>query len=167
MTRSLSHDPAGNQTSSPVSPATNSAFIYDARNQPLTATVPGQPVVAYTYDALGRRASRTAGGSTETYAYVGEAIGRIDRGGAITDSAIDATGDRLTVGGAWTLPNIRGDVAALLNGAGTGISDAYRYDPFRVSLDISGSSLIDVRPACRQHPALARSRPGLRLRPGR
>ena len=72
---------------------------------------------------------------------VGAAIGRIDRGGgSITDSAIDATGARLTAGGAWTLPTIRGDTAALLNSAGTAISDAFRYDPFGVSLDVSGTS---------------------------
>lgn len=79
-------------------------------NQPLTETAPGQPVVTFTYDALGRRFTRGAAGSTETYSYVGSGIGRIDRGGEnVTDPVIDAMGDRLTVGGAWTIPNARGD----------------------------------------------------------
>ncbi len=141
VTRSFGYDAAGNQTSSPVSPTTNSSWTYDARNQPLTATVPGQPAVTYTYDALGRRASRTANGSTETYAYVGDQVARIDRGsGNVTDSAIDAMGDRLTVGTAWTLPNVRGDVAGLLNAGQSAISDACRYDPFGVSLDVRGTT---------------------------
>jgi RHS repeat-associated protein len=141
VTRNFSYDAAGNQTSSPVSPTTNSTFTYDAVNKPLTVTVPGQSTVTYAYDALGRRRTRTAGGSTETYSYVGDLIARIDRGGGnITDSAIDAMGDRLTVGGAWTIPNVRGDVAGLLNAAQTAVSDAYRYDPYGVNLDIQGST---------------------------
>lgn len=141
VTRSFGYDAAGNQTSSPVSPTTNSTWTYDALNQPLTVSVPGQPVVTYTYDALGRRHTRTAAGATETYQYVGSLIARIDRGGGvITDSAIDAMGDRLTVGGAWTIPTVRGDVAGLLNAGQTAVSDAYRYDPFGVSLDAQGSS---------------------------
>jgi RHS repeat-associated protein len=145
-TRDFGYDPAGNQTSSPVSPTTNSSFTYDAHNQPLSGSVPGQPVVTYTYDALGRRASRTTTNTTETYAYVGSLIGRIDRGGGdVTDSAIDALGDRLTVGGAWTLPNVRGDVAGLLNSNQTAITDAYRYDPFGVDLDSQGTSLNPYR----------------------
>jgi RHS repeat-associated protein len=100
----------------------------------------------YTYDALGRRASRSAAGATETYGYVGDLIGRIDRGsGNITDSAIDALGDRLTVGGAWTIPNVRGDVAGLLNSAGSAVSDAYRYDPFGVGLASQGGSVNPYR----------------------
>lgn len=84
----------------------------------------------YTYDARGRRLSRTAGGAGETYSYVGDRIARIDRGGGIyIDSAIDAMGDRLTVGGAWLVPNVRGDIAALLDAGQTSVSDAYRYDP--------------------------------------
>ena len=72
---------------------------------------------------------------------MGALIGRIDRGaGGVTDSAIDAMGDRLTVGGAWTIPTVRGDVAGLLNTAGSAITDAYRYDPFGVSLASAGSS---------------------------
>jgi YD repeat-containing protein len=141
VTRNFSCDAAGNQTSSPVSPTTNSTWTYDAINKPLTTSVPGQPVVTYAYDALGRRYTRTASGATETYQYVGDAIARIDRGGGnVTDSAIDAMGDRLTVGGAWTVPNVRGDVAALLNSAQTSISDAYRYDAFGVNLDAQGAS---------------------------
>ncbi len=146
VTRTFAYDAAGNQTSSPVSPTTNSSFTYDALNQPLSVAVPSQPTVTYTYDALGRRASRTAAGATETYGYVGELIARIDRGGGnVTDSAIDAMGDRLTVGSAWTLPNVRGDVAGLLNSSQTAVSDAYRYDPFGVTLNTAGSSLNPYR----------------------
>ncbi len=141
MTRNFGYDAAGNQTSSPVNPTTNSTWTYDARNKPLTTTVPGQPVVTYTYDALGRRSTRTASGATETYHYVGDAIARIDRGGGnVTDSAIDSMGDRLTVGATWTVPNVRGDVAALLNSGQTAISDAYRYDPFCVTLATQGTT---------------------------
>ena len=119
-------------------------------------SVPGQPAVTYTYDALGRRSTRTASGATETYQYVGSLIARIDRGGGnITDSAIDAMGDRLTVGGAWTIPTVRGDVAGLLNAGQSAITDAYRYDPFGVSLATQGSS---VNPYRFQGPHRARCR---------
>ena len=108
--------------------------------------MPGQPLVSYTYDALGRRAGRSAAGATETDSNVGSLIARIDRGaGGVTDSAIDAMGDRLTVGGAWTIPTVRGDVAGLLNTAGSAITDAYRYDPFGVSLATAGVSVNPYR----------------------
>ncbi len=77
---------------------------------------------------------------------MGALIARIDRGaGGVTDSAIDAMGDRLTVGGAWTIPTVRGDVAGLLNTAGSAITDAYRYDPFGVSLNTQGTSVNPYR----------------------
>ena len=151
-TRNATYDAAGNQTSSPVGDTTNSSFTYDAENKLLTGSVPGQPTVSYTYDALGRRLSRSAGGAGETYSYVGDQLARIDRGGGIyIDSAIDAMGDRLTVGGAWLVPNVRGDVAALLDAgqtsvaalldAGqTSVSDAYRYDPYGVLLASLGTT---------------------------
>lgn len=122
-TRTATYDAAGNMTSSPVSPTTNSTFTYDALNKPLTEAVPGQSTVSYTYDGLGRRFTRAVTGASETYAYVGDQIARIDRGaGSVTDSAIDSMGDRLTVGGTWVVPNVRGDVAALLNSGQTAIS---------------------------------------------
>jgi len=114
-----------------------------ATNKPLTAAVPGQPTVTYTYDALDRRASCAAGTSSETYSYLGTGttIGRIDRGaGGLLDSVIDAAGARLTVGGAWLVPTVRGDVAALLNRGGTAVSDAYRYDPYGLTLASLGTS---------------------------
>ncbi|MDA8238201.1 MAG: RHS repeat-associated core domain-containing protein, partial [Chloroflexi bacterium] len=106
-------------------------------------TVPGQPTVTYTYDALDRRTSRSAGGTSETYGYVGlsATVGRIDRGGGqVLASAIDALGDRLTVGSSWVLPSVRGDVAALLAPGGTAVGDAHRYDPYGVTLAASGST---------------------------
>ena len=148
VVRGATYDAAGNLLSSPVSDPTNSTFTYDAANKPLTEAVPGLPLVTYTYDALDRRASRTAGTATEAYAYVGTGttIGRIDRGGgSVTDSAIDALGDRLTVGGTFIVPNVRGDVAALLDPTQTSISDAYRYDPFGVTLASLGTSLNPYR----------------------
>jgi uncharacterized protein YuzE len=44
----------------------------------------------------------------------------------------NALGDRLTVGGAWLVPNVRGDVAALLDPTQSSVSDAYRCAPFIV-----------------------------------
>ena len=146
--RSATYDAAGNLLSSPVSDTTNSVVTYDAANKPRTEAVPGLPTVTYTYDALDRRASRTAGAASESYAYLGAGttIGRIDRGGgSVTDSAIDPMGDRLTVGGTFIVPNVRGDVAALLDSTQTSISDAYRYDPFGVTLASLGTSINPYR----------------------
>ena len=52
------------------SDTTNSVFTYDAANKPLTEAVPGPPTVTYTYDALGRRASRAAGSATAAYGFI-------------------------------------------------------------------------------------------------
>jgi hypothetical protein len=137
VARSATYDPAGNLLSSPVSDTANSVFTYGATNKPLTVAVPGQPTVTYAYDALERRASRSAGTSAESYSYLGtgDTIGRIDRGaGGLLDSAVDAAGARLTVGGAWLVPTVRGDVAALLDPGQTSVSDAYRYDPYGITL---------------------------------
>ena len=49
-------------------------------------------------------------------------------------------GSRLTVGGAWLVPNVRGDVAALLASGQTSVSDAYRYDPYGVLLASLGTT---------------------------
>ncbi|MHB8673224.1 MAG: RHS repeat-associated core domain-containing protein [Candidatus Limnocylindrales bacterium] len=108
--------------------------------------MPGQPTVSYTYDALGRRYTRSDGTTTATYAYVGAQIARIDRGGGqVTDSALDPAGDRLTVGGAWIVPTVRGDVGVLLDSGQTGVSDAYAYDPYGVTLAAAGTSVNPYR----------------------
>ena len=53
--------------------------------------------------------------------------------------------NRLTVGGAWLVPDVRGDVAALLDPSASTISDAYRYDPYGVPLATLGTSVNPYR----------------------
>ena len=54
-------------------------------------------------------------------------------------------GDRLTVGSSRLVPNVRGDVAALLDPAAATISDAYRYDPYGVTIATLGTSVNPYR----------------------
>ena len=68
------------------------------------------------------------------------------------DSAIDALGDRLTVGSSWVLPSVRGDEPALLTPGQTAVSDAYRYDPYGVTLAASAAG---VRPPAERNRDVA------------
>ncbi|HEY7589880.1 MAG TPA: RHS repeat-associated core domain-containing protein [Candidatus Limnocylindrales bacterium] len=79
----------------------------------------------------------TADGSVDTYSYVGssEVVTRIaNSAGGTVDSIVDADGNRLgTDGGSsmnWFVPDLHGNVAALLEAADGPVGHAIRYDPW-------------------------------------
>jgi len=76
----LIYDPKGNVTSNGV---TGSAFVWDFDDQLQQATA-GGATISFTYDALGRRVSKSAGGATTVF--VGAAFGH-GRGAAVQEIA--------------------------------------------------------------------------------
>ena len=103
----------------------------------LTAIATGTANQAsFTFDALGRFATRTISGTVDTYSYVGtsETVARITTGGTTTDSIVSPAGDRLGVKvGAtlnWFLPDLHGDVAGSLDASEATVVNAIRYDAY-------------------------------------
>src|SRR5262249_27239408 len=62
---------AEGQTTSKTDSTGTASYQWDARGRLIQATLPGNQVVSYSYDAVGRRASRTASGVTTTLLYDG------------------------------------------------------------------------------------------------
>jgi len=113
-------------------------YAYDLADRLTGLSQAGSSPITFGLDALGRHASRSVGGTlADTYAYLGESllVSRISRPGVTIDAAIDPLGSRLatatsTGGFGWSLANLRGDTAAVLDATGATISDAFRYDPY-------------------------------------
>jgi RHS repeat-associated protein len=117
------------------------AYGYDLADRTTSITPSGGATTVLGLDALGRTATRTTGGPVDTYTYLAETttVLRVaNSGGTITDSLVDAAGTRLgtKTGGtvAWLVPDLHGSIAAGLAGAGTGVTDALRYDGYGVTL---------------------------------
>jgi RHS repeat-associated protein len=133
-------------TAKAESSSTVTAFAYDAADR-LTAITPASGNAAtFTLDALGRFRTRTVGGATDTYAYLGttETAYEIANASGTTDSVVDQTGARagLRTGAgsaAWYLFDLHGDAIGLENGA-KAITDAYRFDGYGVTVAASGTS---------------------------
>ena len=123
-------------------------YTYDLGDR-LTALTPpaGQAAAAtYTLDALGRIGSRTIGGTTDTYAYLGttETVSRITTGGANTDALLGADGSRYATktasGFGWLLADLHGNVAGASSSTLGTISDALRYDAYgQVTASVTSS----------------------------
>ncbi|HEY3523982.1 MAG TPA: RHS repeat-associated core domain-containing protein, partial [Candidatus Limnocylindrales bacterium] len=109
-----------------------------------TAITPASGNAAtFAFDALGRYASRTIGGVTETYSYIGSSnVVWQDAASTTIQSAIDAAGDRnANQNGSTTsylLSDLHGNAIGLEDGS-TSISDAYRYDAWGTTIDSDSS----------------------------
>ena len=104
-------------------------FFNDATPSSLTRTL------AYTYDPLGRRASKTDNGSVQRFVYDGDdLVGTLDATNTVTAStvfsgAIDEPLASTTGGSAKSLyANHLGSVMAVADGAS--LTHAYRYSPY-------------------------------------
>ena len=100
----------------------------------------------FTFDALGRHATKTESGSTDTYTYAGESsvvVRDAPSSGTRTNAAVDATGTRLAIstsagGFGWALADLHGDPAGYVAAAGAAVTDAVRYDPYgEISASVS------------------------------
>ena len=142
----------------------------------------------FTFDALGRHASRTVGSATDAYAYVepSETAYEISTGQSLTRSLVDAAGTRLATktGSAlgWTLADLHGDFIGD-ESQSKSLQDAFRFDaygetvcaydgssgvrtPWRYQgrLDISPSAYLDAGTTPPRHSGRLRRGIGRRAR---
>jgi RHS repeat-associated protein len=116
----VSHDANGNQT-------INSA-VWDARDRLVSLSSPGF-TAAFTYDAMGRRTSKTVNGQTKTYLYDGSDL--ISETGAdyTFGPGIDQPLERKSGQNEYYLSDALGSVIGLADGNGS-IKTSYNYSPF-------------------------------------
>jgi len=132
----LAYDRYGNQTSSAPAVNLNTASTYDLGDRLVSITPPGESATTFGFDALGRNLSRVTPAGTDTYEYVDttETVWRITTGGLPTSSAIDPSGARLATSANGTtgylLPDLHGNLAAVINAGETAVLNATRYDAF-------------------------------------
>lgn len=124
----VTHDANGNMTSDGAN-----TYTWDARNR--LVAISGGTTASFTYDALGRRISKTVNGQTTQFLYDGNDIVAEMQGGAITafylrGLNIDEPFVRITAGGAeYYHTDALGSTLALTNDAGA-VTTTYAYEPF-------------------------------------
>ena len=141
----FAYDANGDLTSESVSnggTAAATTYTYDTGLRMLTATQADGTRVNFTFDALGRHASRATGTGTlttiDTYGYEGATDAVVqdveNQAGVTVNAALDALGDRLASGTssayAWLIPDLHGNVVGQLNSSGSTVTDAFRYDAY-------------------------------------
>jgi len=126
--QTLSYDPNGNLTSDGVN-----LYTWNARNQLVAITGPGA-TVTFSYDALGRRQSRTVNGASTQVLYDG--LTPIQEAGStgiailLTGAGIDEYLTRTDAAGPRTLvTDALGSTVALTDAAGA-VQTQYTYEPF-------------------------------------
>jgi RHS repeat-associated protein len=142
-TQNFAYDTFGNLTTNAETGVAVTTSTYDKAGKLTGIDTAGSATkTAFTFDALGRFATRKIGPtgsptSTDTYSYVGgsETVARIHTvAGATTDtdSIVDAAGNRLGVKQGstvnWFLPDLHGNIAASLQSDEAKVSNAIRYD---------------------------------------
>ena len=135
---------AAGQTTSKTDAQGTTQYTWDARGRLSRATLPGGQTVTYTYDALGRRASRSADGTTTSFLYDGQDV-VLDRNndGSTVDylngNAIDTKlrQSSAATGSLYFLPDHLGSTTALTTANGN-VAEFQQYEPFGGN---NGSSL--------------------------
>jgi len=137
----FSYDPYGNLTQAGNSVSAVTSYTYSTASHLTTINAPGTTQdVAFALDALGRFATRTVNGGTDTYGYLGssETVTTIVGATSTRVSALGADGSRVaTKDGSTTgylLPDLHGNVVAAEASASTTISNALRYDGYGQTL---------------------------------
>jgi RHS repeat-associated protein len=139
----LNFDTQGQITAKTDGQGTTS-YQWDARGRLVQATLPTGQAVSYSYDALGRRVSRTANGTTTSFLYDGSDIvlDRVSGGGTIDYLNGPDVDDKLkqsstATGDIYFLQDHLGSTIALANASG-GIIEKLSYEAFGAS---TGSAL--------------------------
>jgi RHS repeat-associated protein len=127
-TNSLTYDDDGNLTSD----GTNS-YTWNVRNQLVAMSGPGLSA-SFSYDAVGRRASKSINGSSTSYLYDGANIVQEQVGGSASANTltggVDTFFSRTDASGTVTpLRDPLGSVVALTDANGA-IQTSYSYEPF-------------------------------------
>jgi RHS repeat-associated protein len=126
--KTYSYDANGNLTGDGTS-----TYTWNARN--LLASVGGTTSASYLYDPFGRRAQRTAGGTTTGYLYDGQNVAQEVSGGTaranyLLGLANDQRFSRTDSGGTVSyLTDVAGSTLALSNSTGS-LPTTYAYEPF-------------------------------------
>jgi YD repeat-containing protein len=134
---SFTYDDNGNLTSDGVR-----SYTWDARNQ--LASLTGPVNASFGYDGLGRRRSKTIGGTTTDFLYDGfnpvqELAGGNPVANLLTGLAIDEYFTRTDAAGVRNyLTDALGSSVALVDGSGT-VQTEYTYEPFG-NVTTSGAS---------------------------
>jgi RHS repeat-associated protein len=147
--RYYTYDAYGNLTASAVVLGGTTAYTYDEANRLASTSPPAGSALGFSVDALGRQWTKSVGGTlAETYGYAAtsDSVVQIDLAAGSTSSAVDGMGNRsatATSAGAlgWNLPDLHGNVAAVLAAAGSSVSDAFRYDAYGRTVGKTTSSL--------------------------
>lgn len=104
-----------------LNPPNTNTYGYDVLDRLTSAAIPGTSY-GYTYDAVGNRLTRTAGASTDTYAY-GSSSNRIASitppSGPVRNFTLDANGSTTADGNNTYGYDIRGRMVQAVSGAGT------------------------------------------------
>ncbi|MCL2679803.1 MAG: DNRLRE domain-containing protein, partial [Dehalococcoidia bacterium] len=157
----ISYDAIGNPTS-----YDSQSFTWEKGRQLASITGNGQDV-SYTYDAQGRRTSKTVGGVngvTTHYTYAGDLLIRQSDGTDTLDFAYDAGGIAVgfTHNGTpyYYLRNLQGDVVAITDAEGTIVAE-YHYDAWGNQIDIVPVTgiCIGVRTSNQTRPILSNGLP--------
>lgn len=150
------YDGDGNMTAGPlpVSPSANRTLVWDAENRLIEVKNGTTSIVTYTYDALGRRISRTAGSGTTLYLYDGwnciaEYTGTNHELGRSYTWGPDLSGTLQGAGGVGGLLAVRigstgyyptfdgnGNVSEYLTVSGS-VAAHFEYDPFGNTVVVS------------------------------
>jgi RHS repeat-associated protein len=140
----FTYDAYGNLTAESISnggSAATTSYVYDLADRMTKITQADSSVLGFTFDALGRHATRTSGSTPttiDTYGYVGSSdvvVQDYQNVAAITiNAAIDGSADRLMTSTglsscAWLIPDLHGDVIGQTGTSGT-VTDAFRYDAY-------------------------------------
>jgi RHS repeat-associated protein len=126
-------------------------YAWNVRQQltGITVTATGASVASFTYDASGRRASKTVGGVTTNFLYDGlnpvqELVGGTVTANLLTGLGIDEVFRRSATSGNSPpqrsfFPDALGSTVALTDDTGA-LQTQYRYEPFGQESLVSGSS---------------------------
>ncbi len=137
-----SFDPEGQTTSKSDANGTTT-YRWDARSRLTGVTLPNSTQTEYSYDALGRRASRTANNTTTKFLYNGADVVVDKVGNTVTADYLNGPGmdnklrQTSNLGNLYFLQNQIGSTIAL-TGASGGVVEQPSYEPFGAS---AGSAL--------------------------
>jgi RHS repeat-associated protein len=136
----FSYDAYGDQTQAANSVSAVTTSTFDTASHLTAINAPGTTAdVALSLDALGRFATQTVNGATDTYGYVGSSETVLAIVGATTRlSALSGDGSRVaTQDGRWAaflVPDLHGNVVAAEASGSTAIVNAIRYDGYGQTL---------------------------------
>jgi len=130
------------QTTTKTDAAGATTYNWDSRGRMTSASLPNGQTINYSYDALGRRNSRTANGSTTNFIYDGADVIQDKQGGDQTNYLNGGIDDKLRISSAQTgnlyfLKDHLGSTQGLTGVSGS-VAEWQRYTPFGES-DVSAS----------------------------